>query len=118
MSRTASSKPPRKAQRLRATKAPQRPPKERRAPGFGESEFSGLLSTHFKPRPGEFRPPSSVAATLAVKGAAAPAAAPGRCSQRPCERGGNRLLSPDPPVRGERVGVQVRQIVGRRRAPD
>ncbi|MBJ7597653.1 MAG: hypothetical protein DLM67_21910 [Candidatus Nephthysia bennettiae] len=27
-------------------------------------------------------------------------------------------LSPDPPIRGERVGVQVRQIVGRRRAPE
>jgi hypothetical protein len=32
--------------------------------------------------------------------------------------GGWRKLNPDPPVRGERVGVQVRQIVGRRRAPE
>jgi hypothetical protein len=28
------------------------------------------------------------------------------------------LLSPDPPICGERIGVQVRQIVGRRRAPE
>jgi len=27
-------------------------------------------------------------------------------------------LSPDPPIRGERIGVQVRQIVGLRRAPE
>jgi hypothetical protein len=27
-------------------------------------------------------------------------------------------VSPDPPIRGERVGVQVRQIMGRRRAPE
>src|SRR5262249_60282564 len=27
-------------------------------------------------------------------------------------------LSLDPPIRGERIGVQVRQIVGRRRGPE
>ena len=43
---------------------------------------------------------------------------PGTTHRRYAAGGYWPRVSPDPPVRGERVGVQVRQIVGRRRAPE